>query len=124
MLFSSKISQTRPAAGCEGAFEAGKSGGGRCYGYRVVRSLKDGMLATGDREVFVEEAAIVQKIFREYASGMSPKAIAKRLNAEHTKGAGRGRRGIRARFMGASADALFASGRRARARRRAPNRQR
>ena len=33
--------------GLRGRVEAGKSGGGLCYGYRVVRSLNDGVLATG-----------------------------------------------------------------------------
>ena len=64
--------------GLRGRVEAGKSGGGLCYGYRVVRSLRDGALATGEREIHVEEASIIQRIFREYAAGMSPKAIAKR----------------------------------------------
>lgn len=68
--------------GLRGRVEAGKSGGGLCYGYRVIRSLQDGALATGEREIHAEEAEIVHRIFREYAAGMSPKAIAKRLNAE------------------------------------------
>jgi DNA invertase Pin-like site-specific DNA recombinase len=68
--------------GLRGRVEAGKSGGGLCYGYRVSRSLQEGALATGEREIVAEEAAIVQRIFRDYAAGMSPKAIAKRLNVE------------------------------------------
>jgi Recombinase len=48
----------------------------------VIRSLKDGALATGEREIHAEEAAVVQRIFRDYAAGISPKAIAKRPNAE------------------------------------------
>ena len=87
MRSSSRTSPTRLDAGSEGV-EAGKRGGGLCYGYRVVRSLRDGALATGEREIHVEEASIVQRIFREYAAGMSPKAIAKRLNAERVPGPG------------------------------------
>ena len=74
--------------GLRGRVEAGKSGGGLCYGYRVVRSLREGALATGERELDAEQAAIVQRIFRDYAAGMSPKAIAKRLNAESITGPG------------------------------------
>ena len=75
--------------GLRGRVEAGKSGGGLCYGYRVIRSLQDGALATGEREIHAEEAAVVQRIFRDYAAGMSPKAIAKRLNAEGITAPGR-----------------------------------
>jgi hypothetical protein len=48
----------------------------------VIRSLQEGALATGEREIHAEQAAVVQRIFRDYAAGISPKAIAKRLNAE------------------------------------------
>lgn len=74
--------------GMRGRVEAGKSGGGLSYGYRVVRSLREGALATGEREIDAEQAAIVQRIFRDYAAGVSPKAIAKRLNAECIPGPG------------------------------------
>ncbi len=72
--------------GLRGRVEAGKSGGGNSYGYRVVRSLTDQGLTTGEREIDTEQAAIVLRIFREYASGDSPKAIAKRLNGERVEG--------------------------------------
>jgi site-specific DNA recombinase len=72
--------------GLRGRVEAGKSGGGNSYGYRVVRPLTDQGLATGEREIDAAQAAIVIRIFREYASGDSPKAIAKRLNAERVEG--------------------------------------
>jgi site-specific DNA recombinase len=75
--------------GLRGRVEAGKSGGGLCFGYRVSRSLKDGALATGEREIHAEEASVVQRIFRDYAAGMSPKAIAKRLNTERITPPGR-----------------------------------
>lgn len=74
--------------GLRGRVERGKSGGGLCYGYRVVRSLQNGVLVTGDREVVPHEAGVVLRIFREYAAGASPKAIAKRLNAEGVAGPG------------------------------------
>ena len=72
--------------GLRGRVEAGKSGGGNSYGYRVVRPLTNQGLATGEREIDDDRAAIVIRIFREYASGDSPKAIAKRLNAERVEG--------------------------------------
>src|SRR5919106_5916356 len=60
--------------GMRGRIEAGKSGGGLSYGYRVVRSLREGALVAGEREIHAEQAAIVQRIFRDYAAGVSPKA--------------------------------------------------
>ena len=66
--------------------EAGKSGGGLCFGYRVVRILGAEGAVTGERVIDPDEAAIVIRIFREYAEGTSPQAIAKRLNAERVPG--------------------------------------
>lgn len=40
----------------------------------------------GDREIIPEEAATVRRIFREFAAGKSPKAIAKDLNKEGVPG--------------------------------------
>jgi DNA invertase Pin-like site-specific DNA recombinase len=57
--------------GLRGRIEAGKSGGGLCYGYRVVRSMQGGELATGERDVEPSEAEIVVRIFREFSSGAS-----------------------------------------------------
>src|SRR5262245_23614786 len=72
--------------GLRGRVEAGKSGGGLCYGYRVVRSLSGATLTRGEREIDSTEAAIVDRVFREFAGGASPKAIAKRLNQEGVSG--------------------------------------
>src|SRR5262245_66271808 len=74
--------------GLRGRVELGKSGGGVCYGYDVIRSLQNGVLATGEREIVPAEASIVLRIFREYAAGFSPKAIARKLNAERVPGPG------------------------------------
>lgn len=76
--------------GQRGQVIAGKSAGGNSYGYRVVRSVREPGLATGERQIDPEQAAIVTRIFSEYASGDSPKAIAKRLNAERVPGPSRG----------------------------------
>ena len=59
--------------GLRGRVEDGKSAGGLCYGYRVVRSLAGGTVTTGEREIEPAEAAIVERIFREYVAGIAPK---------------------------------------------------
>jgi site-specific DNA recombinase len=74
--------------GLRGRVEAGKSGGGLCFGYRVVRALGEHGLTTGQREIDFAEAAVVVRIFEEFAAGASPKAIVKRLNAERVPGPG------------------------------------
>ncbi len=72
--------------GLRGRIENGKSGGGLCFGYRVVHTLSGNTLTTGDREIVPGEAATVERVFREFASGSSPRAIAKRLNKEGVPG--------------------------------------
>ena len=69
--------------GLRGRVEASKSGGGRSYGYDVVR-LHDaaGEPIRGERKVNEAEAETVRRIFREFANGASPRAIAQRLNAD------------------------------------------
>jgi site-specific DNA recombinase len=74
--------------GLRGRVELGKSGGGLCYGYRVRRTTHDGVAATGDREIVPAEAEVIRRIFRDYAAGVSPKALAKQLNAERWPGPG------------------------------------
>ena len=70
--------------GLRGRVEAGKSGGGLCYGYRVVR-VPEGQ-PRGEREIHPGEAAIVRRILRAFVSDVSPKAIGKMLNAEGIRG--------------------------------------
>jgi site-specific DNA recombinase len=70
--------------GLRGRAEAGKSAGGLSYGYRVNRTA-DGA-AVGERSIDTNEAAVVTRIFTEFASGASPQAIAKRLNTERVPG--------------------------------------
>jgi site-specific DNA recombinase len=72
--------------GLRGRVESGKAGGGLCYGYRVVKSLAGGTLTAGERAIEPVEAAIVERIFREYVAGIAPKAIAKRLNQDGIAG--------------------------------------
>ncbi len=72
--------------GLRGRIENGKAGGGLCYGYRVVRRFENGAVTTGEREIVDEEAAVVRRIFWDYAAGVSPKQIAKALNKEGIPG--------------------------------------
>ena len=69
--------------GLEGRVRAGCSGGGLCYGYDVVRETDSvGNPVRGKRTINDGEAEIVRSIFQDFASGLSPTTIAKRLNAE------------------------------------------
>jgi site-specific DNA recombinase len=69
--------------GLSGRIEKGKSGGGICYGYDVVRRFNDaGEAIRGDRSINEEQAEVVRRIFRDYALGKSAKAIAHQLNKE------------------------------------------
>ena len=78
--------------GLRGQIERGKSGGGLSYGYRLDRSR----LVTNDRGelepergllvIHPEEAAVVVRILTLFVAGVSPKSIAKQLNAEGIPG--------------------------------------
>lgn len=73
--------------GLRGRVEKGKAGGGLCYGYKVVKKFDgNGEPIRGDREIIAEAAEIVRRIFREFASGKSPKAIAVDLNRDGIPG--------------------------------------
>jgi DNA invertase Pin-like site-specific DNA recombinase len=72
--------------GLRGRVEAGKAGGGLCYGYRVVRTMTGTTVSTGEREIEPAEAAVVDRIFREFVGGRSPKQIAKTLNQHGVAG--------------------------------------
>lgn len=73
----------RVKRGQRGTIAEGRSAGGVSYGYRVANRLDDrGRLIAGLREIDPDQAEIVRRIFREFADGHSPRAIAGRLNAE------------------------------------------
>jgi DNA invertase Pin-like site-specific DNA recombinase len=73
--------------GLEGRIRGGKSAGGNSYGYRVVSQLlADGTATTGEREVDARQAEVVRRIFSDYVTGQSSRAIASRLNAEGIPG--------------------------------------
>ncbi|MEW9613862.1 recombinase family protein [Shinella sp. S4-D37] len=65
----------------------GKSGGGLCCGYKVIKKLDGrGELVHGDREIDEQQAEIVRRVLREFATGISPRTIAKALNDEGIPG--------------------------------------
>ncbi len=73
--------------GLRGRIEQGRSGGGLCYGYDVVKSFDGaGEPVRGGRTVNEAEAEVVRRVFREFAGGVSPRAIARRLNGEGISG--------------------------------------
>ena len=59
---------------------AGKIPGGKAYGYQLVAGER------GERQIDDAEALVVRRIFRDFAAGTSPRAIAKALNAEAIPG--------------------------------------
>jgi site-specific DNA recombinase len=78
--------------GVEGVVLSGRSGGGLTYGYRKKRLYReDGEPIRGHLEIDAAQAEVVQRIFRDYASGSSPLAIAAALNAEGVPGPRGGR---------------------------------
>ena len=73
--------------GLEGRVRQGKSGGGNAYGYDVVHKITaDGTPIRGERTVNAAQATVIRRIFTEFATGVSPMAIAHKLNAEATAG--------------------------------------
>ena len=70
--------------GLRGKIENGQSGGGISYGYIAHHTVaSNGHIIRGDREICEEQAAIVRRIFHEYAyKNTSPRNIAAQLNAE------------------------------------------
>jgi site-specific DNA recombinase len=73
--------------GLRGRVEKGRSGGGLCYGYTVVKLTDEhGEPIRGQRTINGQEAENVRRVFGAFAAGVSPKAIARRLNAERVPG--------------------------------------
>jgi site-specific DNA recombinase len=69
--------------GLEGRVRNGKSGGGIVYGYDIVRAFDaSGQPVRGDRRINEHQAAVVRRIYSDYISGRSPRAIAISLNTE------------------------------------------
>jgi site-specific DNA recombinase len=75
--------------GLRGRIKEKRAAGGLSYGYAVKREVDaKGEPLRGGRTVTPEEANVVRRIFAEFAGGASPRAIAKRLNAEGIAGPG------------------------------------
>lgn len=73
--------------GLRGRVEKGFSAGPVGYGYRSVRRLSsEGELVRGECRIEPSEALVVERIFREFAAGKSPRAIARDLNADGVPG--------------------------------------
>ena len=73
--------------GLRGRVEQGRSGDSLCYGYDVVKSFDgSGDPVRGGCTVNATEAETVRWVFREFACGASPRAIARRLNGENVPG--------------------------------------
>jgi site-specific DNA recombinase len=73
--------------GLEGRVRAGRSGGGLSYGYDVIREFDArGEPLRGKLAINEAKAAIIRRIFEEYATGRSPRTIAAALNAEGVPG--------------------------------------
>ena len=63
--------------------KAGRSGGGRCYGYQVARGADD---ERGLLDIDQEQAEVIRRIFTDYAAGKSPRLIAHALNRDGVPG--------------------------------------
>ncbi|MGB8843560.1 MAG: recombinase family protein [Aliidongia sp.] len=73
--------------GLRGRVEDGKSGGGLCFGYDVVKQFAaNGEPIRGDRMINEAEATIVRRIFNDYIAGKSSRTIAWELNREGVPG--------------------------------------
>lgn len=82
-LFLKDLAQ-KTRRGQRGRVEIGKIPGGNSFGYDMVRSLQDdGSVTRGDRTINEREAEVIRRIFSEYADGVAPRQIAKRLNEEN-----------------------------------------
>ncbi len=70
-----------------GRARAGKIPGGLAYGYEVVPP-PPGMADGDERRFKPDEAAVVRRIFSDYAKGVAPQKLARTLNEEHVPGPG------------------------------------
>ena len=85
-LFLKDLAQ-KTRRGQVGRVKAGRIPGGKSYGYDIVKDGED----HGRRTINPHEAAIVRRIFSEYAGGKGPLAIVADLNRESISGPRGGR---------------------------------
>lgn len=75
--------------GQRGTISQKRAAAGLAYGYRKANRFDNsGELIRGLREVDDEQGEIVRRIFKEFAAGQSPRAIAERLNLDGIKSPG------------------------------------
>jgi len=85
-LFLKDLAQ-KTHRGQRGRVEKGFSAGPVGYGYRTVRRLSaEGEPVRGECRIEPAEAQVVTRIFRAFAAGKSPYAIARDLNADSVAG--------------------------------------
>jgi site-specific DNA recombinase len=85
-LFLKDLAQ-KTHRGLAGRVRSGKSGGGKAYGYDVLRELDEvGEPIRGNLAVKKTEADVVRQIFRDYINGKSPRSIAFALNKAKVPG--------------------------------------
>ena len=85
-LFLKDLAQ-KVRRGLEGRVRQGHSAGGLGYGYEVILDVGHrGEVIRGRLSINENKAAVVRRIFEEYASGRSPRAIATALNTESVPG--------------------------------------
>lgn len=83
VLGQETIEQTRyrTREGMKMVAKGGRVPGGLCFGYRVIREIDaDGNLVRGLRAIDAREAATVVTIFEDFSRGLTPDAIAAKLN--------------------------------------------
>ena len=93
----------RTRRGLEGNARAGRSAGGRSFGYIPPR-----LSATGQLEIDPKAARTVRLIFKMFADGHSPRSIAAALNAKGIPSPGATRARVRRRKGGWVASAISA----------------
>ena len=81
-LFSVNLGD-KTRRGLQGRALAGKSAGGKCFGYETIRQFNQkGEVIDEERRIIPEEAQIVHRIFQDYLQGNITRKIAAELNAE------------------------------------------
>ena len=68
-----------------GRVRLGRTPGGLAYGYEVVPPAP-GAKESGERRIKPDEAAVVRRIFEDFADAISPRQLASNLNAEGISG--------------------------------------
>ncbi|MDO8944534.1 MAG: recombinase family protein, partial [Desulfobacterales bacterium] len=76
--------RSKTTRGLRAVAQDGRSAGGLCYGYKAVAApdAVAGKTPRGHRAIDQGQAIVVRRIFQDYGNGLSPKAIALKLNGE------------------------------------------